>query len=280
MAAPGPSMPVDRAQRGRFWRDVAMVLLAVVSILLLGAEFYFDISPGLRRQLLYVDLVIVGVFWIEYLERFARADDRAAFARASWYELPGMVPIFPGMETFAGVRFFRLLRLLRILRLVGALRRIEGFERFVHRYVRTSKLGYVSLLALLVVTGSATIAWLVEPTTFRDSYWNALWWAIVTVTTVGYGDFYPVTGPGRGVGILLMVLGVAIIGTLAGTLGAFLVENRSHDEGPSTAAAALPVPGQGLAYELERMAALHRRGDLTDDEFEAVKRHLLGNRQP
>lgn len=290
--APSGASPVhhERSQRRQLARDVLMVALAIASIGILAAEEWAALDPASQDALLYLDLGIVAVFWVEYAWRFRTAlqrhPGRAAFVKASWYDLPGMIPILPGMEGLAGVRVLRLLRILRILRLVGALRRFERFNRLVDRYTRQSQLGYVALLALAIIATSAGLAWTFEPATF-PSYWDALWWGVVTATTVGYGDFFPVTGAGRAVGVVLMFLGVGLIGTFAATLSSFLVERRFEEpaapEGGAGAAPGgreLPPPaptgGSSLPAELERLARLHERGKLTDEEFAAAKRRLLG----
>lgn len=270
-----------RRARSAVGLDLAMVALAMVSIALLAWEQYASLAPQSQRLLLFLDIAIVAVFWFEYAWRWSRSPGKWAFVRANWYELPGMIPILPGMERYGTIRLFRLLRILRILRLVGALRRFEPIERAMDRYVRRNKMGYVALLALGVVAVCATLAWLLEPQTF-PTMGDALWWAIVTATTVGYGDFVPLTDAGRLIGVVLMLLGVGIIGTLAATLSSFLVERRFDEErkaapGPPPAAAppALPLPGLGLAAELERLARLRERGELSEPEFAEAKRRLL-----
>lgn len=260
----------ERRQRGAALnRDVAMVVLAVLSIGILFAEEFALLTPGQQTMLLYLDLGIVAVFWAEYLWRYRAAPNKRAFVLANWYDLPGMVPILPGMEAFGGTRFFRLLRILRILRLLGALRRFDRFNRLAERYTRKSKLGYVAVVVLAVLLTAASLIWTFEPETF-PTYWDGLWWSVVTATTVGYGDFYPRTGLGRSIGVVLMFLGVGLIGTFAATLSTFLVERRFEDESASGGA------GHALPSELERLARLRERGHLSEAEFEAAKRKLLG----
>lgn len=266
---------VERAIEGTILDDVAMVALALTSIGLLAYEIYAEPAAATARKLLYADLAIVVVFWTDYLVRLYVSRDRRRFAVANWYELPGMIPIFPGMEAYASLRLFRLLRVLRLLRLLGALRKIEGVEALFNRFLRASKLGYVAILALLIVLLGGAFAFSLEPDTFH-TYWNAVWWAIVTATTVGYGDYYPVTVGGRLVGIALMVFGVGMIGTFAGLLSSFLVERKFAKAGPpSEPSNPLPVPGLHLAAELERVAHLHGSGHLTDEEFQRAKDKLL-----
>jgi voltage-gated potassium channel len=280
--------PAARSRRTRLARDLAMVALAIVSIALLAVEEWFAPGSEEATRLLYLDLAIVGVFWVEYLHRLRKAPEnperyptRWEFVKANWYDLPGMIPILPGMEAIASVRVLRLLRVLRILRLLGALRQFDRFDRAVQRFIYQSKLGFVAVFALALVLVCATLAWLVEPGTFRDDWWNAVWWGIVTVTTVGYGDFFPVTGTGRIVAMVLMFLGVALIGTFAATLSSFLVERRFQGPGPESAGAPVapsgdsPLPGFAIAAELERLDRLHQRGALTAEEFARAKDRLL-----
>lgn len=272
------------ANRRRLNRDVVMVALALFSIALLAID-EDRLDPAQRTQLVYLDLAIVGVFWAEYLWRLSkvpqqkdRYPSRWEFVKTNWYELPGMVPILPGMEGLGGVRVLRLLRVLRILRLVGALRRYERFDRAFQKFTRESKLGFVGLFAGVLIIIVATLAWLFEPQTFRDDWWNAVWWGVVTVSTVGYGDFFPVTTGGRLVAMVLMFVGVALIGTFAATLSSFLVESRFQNAPPASPAAPAgdaPLPGFAIASELERLARLHREGALSDDEYTRAKRRLL-----
>jgi voltage-gated potassium channel len=268
------------------WDDIVMVLLALASLGILGYLVYADQEPDLRDRLLYVDLGIVAVFWLDYAARMYYANDRKTQFRRTWYELLGMVPIFPGMTEWGPLRLFRLLRVLRIVRLLGAARNFDGFERRFQRYVKQSKLGYVAALAAAIIFVAAGVAWLVEPDTFA-TYGDALWWAIVTATTVGYGDYYPTTGWGRAVGVLLMLLGVGIIGTFAGLFSGFLVDRRFEEKRAEDVARdeagdvlvrtpnPLPAPGFDLARELERLASLRERQLITQDEYERAKRKLL-----
>ena len=95
---------------------------------------------------------------------------------------------------------------------------------------------------------------------------DALWWGIVTLTTVGYGDVYPVTLEGRLTAAILMILGISLFGAITATITSYIVANR--DEEPRR---------EDVAGELERLAALHERGLLGDDEFRSAKRRVLGD---
>jgi voltage-gated potassium channel len=258
------------APRGLALRDFVMMVLALAS---LGPIFYVELEglswPAPRFQLLAaIDLGFVSLFLADFLWGLSRAKDRWAFLRRHWYELPGLVPLYA--EAFSLLRAAQLLRLarvLRLLRMVSAYRRFRGLavlDALFNRY----KLGQALLVSSAVVLGLATVVWMLERGTNPNltQFPDALWWAVVTATTVGYGDITPQTGLARICATVLMLLGIGLIGLVASSLSNALLAADQE--------AAPPAPS--LVSELERLAALRERGHLTEAEFTAAKRRLLG----
>jgi voltage-gated potassium channel len=258
------------APRGLALRDFVMMVLALAS---LGPIFYVELEglswPAPRFQLLAaIDLGFVSLFLADFLWGLFRAKDRWAFLRRHWYELPGLVPLYA--EAFSLLRAAQLLRLarvLRLLRMVSAYRRFRGLavlDALFNRY----KLGQALLVSSAVVLGLATVVWMLERGTNPNlaQFPDALWWAVVTATTVGYGDITPQTGLARICATVLMLLGIGLIGLVASSLSNALLAADQE------AAPAAP----SLVSELERLAALREQGHLTEAEFTAAKRRLLG----
>jgi voltage-gated potassium channel len=126
----------------------------------------------------------------------------------------------------AGIRSLRLVRLFRIIQLF--FRTLKLFEG--------RRILYIVAFSTMAVLLGAVAEYLVESTDPEAKITNiedAFWWAIVTVTTVGYGDVYPVTPGGKLVASMLMVIGIAILGVLISTLGAGLIESRFAKEDKS-----------------------------------------------
>jgi len=103
--------------------------------------------------------------------------------------------------------------------------------------------------------------------TAMDSPFDALWWGIVTLSTVGYGDVYPVTPEGRLAAMVLMVLGIGLFSAITATVTSYLIATGQPAETSDTGR---------LVDAMERLAALRDQGSLAEDEFTAAKRRLLG----
>jgi voltage-gated potassium channel len=246
--------------------DVVMVLLAVCSIVMLAYDELANPSPEVHKALVQLDWLVVGIFVVEYAYRLWRTPNRGAFLKKNWWELPGMIPMAAGEAGF--LRAFRLARLARLTRLVRAvaiLARLRRVNRMMGRFVSRSYLAQTATVTALVVIGGSIAVWLFE----RDaggpivSFSEALWWAIVTVTTVGYGDITPVTAGGRVVATIMMFTGIGLVGILAATLSRAMIRT-GEESTPSVAA------------ELERLESLRARGALSEEEFVRAKAAVLG----
>jgi Ion transport protein len=207
--------------------EIFVLGCALLSILNLVLAFVIQ-SPDLTQVVTVMDGLLVIVFAIDFVRRLRVAtDDRAYFVQGrGWLDLISTVP---------ALRIARILRILRVMRIV---RRTGGLERALTIFFKNRATGgllLVVLIAILVLEfGSLAVLWAERPdpaaniTTAGDS----LWYVIVTMSTVGYGDQYPVTEMGRMFGVIVIVVGVGVFGTLTGFLAnAFLSPADSVEEG-------------------------------------------------
>ncbi|MFQ5827796.1 MAG: potassium channel family protein [Candidatus Methylomirabilia bacterium] len=204
--------------------ETAVVIAALVTIPLTVAQ-----EQGRTGSLVVVgDWAVWAVFLIEYVVMVALSQDRLAYARRNWFKMAVIVVSFPAFPSLlALVRLGRLARLLRLLRLVGVTARGLGGLRLI---LWRRGLVYVASTAVLLVFAGSGVLVLLEPATVQGDFWIGLWWAIVTVTTVGYGDIVPSTVSGRLVGIALMLAGVGLVSTLAASIAAYFVGQEGDSE--------------------------------------------------
>ena len=225
--------------RVRVAYDATMIVLALVVVGLLFSE---DIGWAL-----VVNRVVYGIFVADYFLRLALSTDRKAFVRANIVDLLAILPADQ----------FRSLRILRLLRVLRAASMLARATRDIRGIFGTNGLSWITLFAGLVVTLSAIVVRSFESDI--DSWADAFWCAIVTATTVGYGDIAPESGVARLVAVVLMIVGIGTIGMLTGTIATYFLSGGSK-------ASSLHISHlQGL---------LNRWEDLTDEDRRAAARLL------
>lgn len=158
------------------------------------------------------NLTIWGIFLVDYVVRLWLADDRRAFVRGN---IPDLVAILP-LDFFRAARLARLARLTRLLRAGTVLWRASADLRAI---LRTNGLQWVLLVALFTIGAGGLLVWGIDPAIATPG--DGLWWAIVTSTTVGYGDLSPTAPLARGIAVVIMVVGVGTIGMLTGSIATY-----------------------------------------------------------
>lgn len=199
----------DSWSRRFFWiYEAALALLALVVVWLLTLPEEGWVSAA--------NWSIWGVFAIDYVVRFAVAPNRASFFKSHIPEFLAALPLEP-------FRVFRLIRLTRLLRAGAVLWRVT---RNVRRVLNTNGLAYVLMAtSAFIVVGAAAIH-IVEPD--LGSYGDALWWAVVTATTVGYGDLSPSEPLGRVIAFCLMMVGIGTIGMITGSIATYFIRRKNE----------------------------------------------------
>jgi voltage-gated potassium channel len=209
-----------------------MVCLALLVIPVLVMEDRAT-TPELRQGAMIVNWIIWLAFVLEFVFKWA-ADRTLGYPRRAWFDLLLILvtPPFGVPEAMQGIRSLRLLRLLRLLRAFGVA--AMGF-RLAQRHFGQKKFHYVLMVACATVILGAVAVFALEADENKGirHFGDALWWAITTVTTVGYGDITPVTPEGRLVAVVLMLAGIGVIGVFTATVASLLFEEQ-QTQNPET----------------------------------------------
>ena len=194
----------------------------------------------------FIDRVTVAIFIIDYLLRFITADLKLKKSAISFLLYPftpmaiiDILAILPSLtilnKGFRLLRLFRLLRTLKVFRLFKFFRYSKSFEALVNVFRKQKDmLSAVGTLSVAYVLVSALVVYNIEPDIF-NSFFDAIYWAVVSLTTVGYGDIYPVTTLGRIVTIISSVFGIAIIALPSGVITAGYLAELNNDKKNSEA---------------------------------------------
>lgn len=202
--------------------DVALIGLILLSIIVVSVETIPTLSPPLQRILVVVEWVFTALFTIEYVLRMVAVKRPLAYATSFFGVvdllalLPTWLSIFiPGAQALLVVRVFRLLRIFRILKLARFLSEAQVLSRALRASSRKIAVFLLSVATIVVIVGS--LMFVVEgPANGFTSIPVSMYWAVVTLTTVGYGDIAPRTPLGQTLASLVMILGYGIIAVPTG----------------------------------------------------------------
>jgi voltage-gated potassium channel len=239
--------------------DLTMAGLALL-YLGVGLVEQRSLGPLNDATLAPVDLAITLLFLAEFVLRFSVAPSRAGYLKGHWIDLLALLPAIRWLRFLRVARLARLVEVVRLLRLGVLLRFLVEVDRALsgmRRMARRNGVHVLLMVAVALVAIGGTLVWALEHTvnpSFR-SYWDALWWAFATMTTIGYGNG-PTTLQGRMIGAVVMVLGIACFGVVTATVTAFFVERQSEEEHAS------PEELRALLMDIQARLERLERGQL------------------
>ena len=221
--------------------QLAILVLVILSIIIITVDFLVELSPFQRSAIYTVDFMICVILALEFLYRLKTSENYIGFLKKYWYELFALIPAyaFSLLELHIlsvparSLRFIRIFRAIRLLRAGVLYARIFKFLNTFWEVIIESKIPYLLILAISTILASTVAVYSLEysvPTSPIKSIFDALWWTLTTLTTVGYGDIIPITPEGKIIGVILMIFGIGVWTAAISLLTATLVEKR-HRKG-------------------------------------------------
>lgn len=214
--------------------NLTIKVLIVLSLISISLETLPDLDPVYMNILLWFEYISVAVFTIEYILRIYAADRKRDFI-FSFYGIIDLLAILPFYLTLGfdlrSLRVFRLLRLLRILKLG---RYNEAMNRLSRTFasIKSELVIFVVLTIFVLYIAALGIYYFenpAQPEAFK-SVFHSLWWAVATLTTVGYGDVYPITLGGRLFTFVVLMVGLGLISVPTGLIASSLTKIISREK--------------------------------------------------
>lgn len=212
-------------QSGRvIYLELVVLVLSLYSLGALTAELLLPLDPDTRLLLRRADDFICAVFLLDFFVHLMLAPSKAAFWRLGWIDLLSSIP------EIGWLRWGRVFRVFRILRALRSFQAVSEHFRADRARATFVVVGLMSLIAVLLAT--IAVFELEHGLTEANIHTagDALWWAFATITTIGYGDHYPVTAGGRIVAVVLVVFGLSFFGAFTAYVASFFLEKAQLKE--------------------------------------------------
>ena len=244
--------------------ELFILVLTVLSLVVMVALLLPNLSDSTEQLLNIYDNGICFLFLFDFGLRMKRAPSKRGYfiTGRGWLDLLGSIPSFGFFRYTALLRLARLSRLARITRLMRGKSKREMTKDVLDNRGRYAV--FVTVLAAMIVLAISSVLVLQFESKSADANiktgGEALWWAVVTITTVGYGDYYPTTAGGRLTATVVMFCGVGIIGSLASILASVLVPSPKQPAPSSDDQAALADIQRKLAEIHDELTAMQRGG--------------------
>ncbi|EAS43529.1 capsular biosynthesis protein [Photobacterium profundum] len=200
------------------------LILSFMSLAIVTSLIFIPQTDDVYRLFLGIDTFICLMFWSQLLTDLCRSKQKINYLKTHWLDFIASIPIIEP------VRYIRVLQIFRVLRLIRSSQQVLAHIRSNRREATVATI--FLLITVLVTVGSALILILEgsDPNANIHSATDAVWWVFVTISTVGYGDHYPVTISGKLLAAVIIICGVGLFGMVAGLVSSVITGPQKQKE--------------------------------------------------
>lgn len=191
--------------------------IIIIDVILITSTVVFDIPYGLYEKIILFDIVTCIILLFDFFIGLFNSDDKKQYFRDNWLELIASIPFDLIFSSFMFLRYLKLIRLVRILFLVG-----EYFQ-VIGSFLKDTRLDEILAICILIIVGATLGLYLIDPG--MNNLFDNLWFVVVSITTVGYGDITPNTIYGKIVSLILLIVGVFIFSAITGAISTYFMDN-------------------------------------------------------
>lgn len=208
--------------------DLVIAVICAFSLMLCAVRFGLSISTEANDAISFFDNIICAIFFVDFCITMKRSKNRWKYLRTwGWIDILSCIP---DVGILRMARISRLFQILRIIRVIKSMRHLVNL--MMTRNIENTLLS-VGAFAFLAIAGGSCAILIVEKDAATANITNlgdAVWWSFTTITTIGYGDFFPVSFGGRCVAAFLALTGIGLISVFTGSVAAMLCKSGNSDE--------------------------------------------------
>lgn len=271
------------SSRIRYLYEVLCFILIVFDVFFLFLTVIFNLRPGSLEGIAIFDAVVVLFLWVEYLFRVNEQDNKWSYVAYQWSDILAIIPFdYLALVSFGvALPLTLVFKLLRLVRIVALLRFSRRIEKEVLAFAEKTRLIYGLAIYLLVIIVGSTLFFSIEsgvnPNVSSPN--DALWYMVVTITSVGYGDVVPYTGLGRIIGVIAMISAILFASLVTATTTSALLEKFRAERDEVTKASKETIGNviaqlSAIEKRLEKLSILEE----STDEIKADLAELKGMR--
>jgi voltage-gated potassium channel len=209
----------------KIW-ELLILVLSIYTLVELSVEVIVPFHEAVERTLEDIDFIICMVFLADFFFFWYRSDDKLGYLKRNWLDLLSSIPYSTVLRAFRCVRIFRIVKTLKLLQLLKGLRGILPIVHYLQKNkIRSILITYFVMMSLIILYCSLAFYMFekgVNPNVHE--FFDCIWWAFVTVTSVGYGDVAPVTKPGKIVAVVLTLAGMGFFSLVTAGLSAKFID--------------------------------------------------------
>ena len=191
--------------------------IIIIDLILITSTLIFDVSGSMYQKILIFDIITCIILLFDFFQGLYRAEDKSQYLKENWIELVASIPFDIIFSSFMVLRYLRLLRLFRILFLVGEYFNVIG------DFLKDTHLDEILAVLILIVIGSTLGLFIIDPS--MNNLFDNLWFVVVSITTVGYGDITPNSVYGKILSLVLLIVGVFIFSAITGAISSYFMDS-------------------------------------------------------
>ena len=247
-------------------------VLIIIDLILITLTLISEVDANLYYGIVVFDTVLCIILIIEFITRLMDSDNKKRFLLKNWTELIAAIPfdliMLPFALNNAHLRIFKILKFIKVIAL------FSQFFETIDVFLKKTHLDEIFGVTLLVVLASTLALYLFDPSI--NSLFDSLWFVLSTITTVGYGDVLPQSGPGKIIGLITLIVGVLIFSTVTGAIASYFARRvlmneefniTEHDDN-------IELLKKTLRFNKKSLSEVHFKVYKIDNDVESLKKEV------